>query len=80
VPFTPTFHQGLELQALSALDLTAIVGELNDISHSLDSIPRLTAIWRSLTSAPLFTTVGDWKVEYTIDSTDEKLVVLSVRR
>jgi hypothetical protein len=80
VPFTPTFSKSLDLHPLSATDLTAIVGEINEIAHSLDSTPRCTALWRSLTSTHLFTIVNGWRIEYAIDSADESVIVLSFGR
>jgi len=47
--FQPGVSNSLDLHALSTTDLTLIVGELNDISRSIDSIPRGSASCHSLT-------------------------------
>jgi hypothetical protein len=55
-----------------------IIHDLDEIAHTIDALPRGSAIWRSLMLGRLTTVVEGRTVGYMIDADHQKLVVVAI--
>jgi hypothetical protein len=80
VSFVPVFSKAVDLERVPTDVITQIVHELNEVAHSMDSLPRGGVTWRSLTSTRLRMIVQGRTVEYVIEADHQRIVVLLVSR
>jgi hypothetical protein len=78
VTYIPTFSQLADLDRISSDLAKQIIGELQKVAQSVDSLRRRGWVWQSLTSARLKMIVERHSVEYAIDVRRRSVVVLSV--
>jgi hypothetical protein len=52
-----------------------LLARMDEVLHSLNAIPRGSALWESLTMGPLVLHVRDWRFSYRIDASTNKVVV-----
>ena len=76
---SPEFSGAVDLHSIPTLVVTRIVHELSEIAHTMDTLPRVGALWRSLTTQGSMRTVVDgYSVSYVVDDGGTKLVVIAV--
>jgi hypothetical protein len=78
VALHPEFSKSLDLTDVPADDLIRIVAEIDSIATSMESIPRHSAVWLSLSAGRLIARVNRWTVEYVVDENGHRLVVTSI--
>jgi hypothetical protein len=78
VAFAPEFSRSVDLHRVPTVVLMQIIHDLDEIAHTIDALPRGSAIWRSLMLGRLTTVVEGRTVGYMIDADHQKLVVVAI--
>jgi len=76
--YIPTFSKPADIDRISSDLAKQILGELQKVAESVDSLWRRGWVWQSLTSARLKMIVQRHSVEYVFDVRRRSVIVLSV--